>query len=114
MVGIDIVKVSRIKKIIKNVDRMFFEGEIKYFQEQQNKPEIIAGHYAAKEAIMKVFDCCKNLVFKDIEIYHTENGKPMAKLYNLALDEFNQKNYTQINISISHEDEFAVAIAEVK
>lgn len=114
MVGIDIVKVARLKKILKNPDKIFFDEELKYFQQKQNKPEIIAGHYAAKEAIMKVFDCCKDLVFKDIEIYHAENGKPMAKLYNLAFNEFQQKKYTQINISISHECDFAVAIAEVK
>ena len=114
MVGIDIVKVARLKKILKNSDRIFFDDELKYFQEKQNKPEVIAGHYAAKEAVMKLFDCCKQLVFKDIEIYHNQNGKPMVKLYNLALEEFQQKKYSQINISISHEYDFAVAIAEVK
>ena len=115
MIGIDLVSVERIKKIAnkKFLEKTFHESEIKYFENYKNKYEIIAGHFSAKEAVMKLFDCCKTLAFKDILIYHNSNGKPLVKLFNNAEKEFREK-YKEINISISHEKQFATAVEQIK
>ena len=113
MIGIDICQVDRIKKIQKNLEKIFHSEEIQYFKKHKNNPQIIAGHYSAKEAIMKAFSCCKNIVFLDILIYHNENGKPLVKLFNLPKKEFEENSYKLVEISISHEKDYACAVAQI-
>ena len=113
MIGIDICKVERIKNI-KNLSRIFHKQEIEYFEKKNNNLQTIAGFYSAKEAIMKVFDCCKSICFMDILIEHNQNGKPIAKLFNAPQKEFEEKGYKELEISISHDGEYACAVAQVK
>jgi holo-[acyl-carrier protein] synthase len=100
--GIDIISVKRIRKLMETygerfLDRIFTENEIEYSNKFLNSAEIFAGRFAAKEAIIKVKG--RMLPFKEIEILNMDDGKPYAP------------NFKDINISISHEREFAVAIA---
>ena len=114
MIGIDICQVERIEKLpAEKLNKIFFEEEIKYFESHKNKSQIIAGHYAAKEAIMKAFLCCKKINFLDILIYHNTDGKPFAKLFNAPQKEFQENNYKSLEISISHEKDYACAIAQI-
>ena len=45
----------------------------------------------------------------EIETLHNENGKPFIKLNGKALNEFEEKKYTKIHLSISHTDSLATA-----
>ena len=53
-IGVDIVKVERIKKSIGRTEsflkKVFTEKEIDYFKKKNNNYETIAGYFAAKEA----------------------------------------------------------------
>ena len=106
MIGIDIVEVSRIKKIMADhenfLTKVFNEDEIKRIEERKNPYERIAGMYAAKEAVAKAMTTgIGKISFHDIKIKYIEN-LPHAEV-------FNKKFY----LSISHEKNYAVAVAKI-
>lgn len=104
MIGIDIVEVQRIEKAyIKNnnfLNNIFTENEINYSFMRKNKFQTLAGKFAAKEAYKKAIDI--NAKFKEIEILNYEDGKPYISI--------NGKIIETVEISISHEKNYAVAI----
>jgi len=106
-IGTDIVFIPRIEKILKKwgerfLERVFTSGEIKYCIKKQ-KPEVcFAGRFAAKEAIFKALGR-KDLAFKDIEII--SEGPPFIIL--------KKKEESSIKVSISHDENYAVAAAIV-
>ncbi len=100
-VGIDIVKISRIESIIRSngkhfLKRVFTDKEISYAGGFLNRSEHLAGRFAAKEAIIKATG--KKIPMNEIEVLNDENGQPYS-------------NINGIKLSISHEKEYAVAIA---
>ena len=104
-IGVDIVEIGRFKKIKYNskpsfYKKLFRENEINYCLKFKNPYEHFAGKFALKEAVQKSID--ENLVFKKIETFHYDS-KPIVRLEN-------SKNKYEFIVSISHEDEFAIAI----
>ena len=117
-IGIDIVEIERIKKILNNKNRflnkVFTEEEIQYFESKSFKAETIAGNFSAKEAISKAFGTgIKNFNFEDIEVLRNENGKPIVKTYNNLRQICIDYNVLEIQVSISHSENYAVANAMV-
>lgn len=106
-IGIDIVELSRIRKIYlrqqKFVDRILTisEKEIFYNLTDDRKVEYLAGRFAAKEAFSKAMGTGLggNLSFLDIEIERDKNGKPFIS----------KPFYEGVHLSISHSKEYAVA-----
>lgn len=113
--GIDIVKTERIKDILqKNKSgfyrRIFTQEEIEYIEKKDYKSA--AGLYAAKEAMSKLVGSgIGRLSFKDIQIYHEDTGKPMVKIHGKLKDMLNEIDIHVVDLSISHEEEYAIAIA---
>ena len=106
LIGIDIVEVSRIKKIMRDHEnflaKVFNEDEIKRIEERKNPYERIAGMYAAKEAVAKAMTTgIGEISFHDIKIKYIKN-LPHAEV-------FDKKFY----LSISHEKNYAVAVAKL-
>lgn len=110
-VGTDIIEIERIKKIIENkkekfLNSMYTENEIKYCESKNvQKYQSYAARFAAKEAIYKALSSYINFEYswKDFEIVNSENGKPKINLH------FNIEGLENIEISISHCKEYAVA-----
>ncbi len=108
MIGVDIVKISRIERIYKRFGEKFLEkiftiqeiNDIKKITNYKRKVEKIAGRFAAKEAILKIFK--KELTFNNIEILTDSYGAPFCKIAD-----------NHINISISHDGEYTVAVAQI-
>lgn len=115
--GIDIIKVSRIKEIIdKKQDsfykKIFTEREIEYIVSKGNDYKTVAGLFAAKEAVSKVIGTgIGKLSWKDMEILHTVSGKPYIQLSKKGQGLLNDINLNSIEITISHEEEYAIAFA---
>ena len=104
-IGIDIVKIDRFrkKKVLENQSfykKIFTKSEIAYCKKFIDPYPHFAGKFALKEAVQKSID--ENLVFKKIETFHYDS-KPVVRLENT-------KNKYEFKASISHEDEFAIAI----
>ena len=113
-IGTDIVKVSRIKDLLttkeeKFLNKVFTEEEIAYCNSHSN-PEIhFTGKYAAKEAVKKALlsnTVIEQISLKDIKILNKDNKAPYV-----VIDDLMDLNY---NVSISHEEEYAIAFALIQ
>jgi hypothetical protein len=72
----------------------------------------MAGRWAAKEAVSKVLGLgVRGIGWRDIEIERLPTGQPAVKLLGRAARRAEQLGMGRIALSISHESEFAVAIA---
>jgi len=105
-IGIDIVKIDRFRKknFSKNqsfYEKIFTKSEISYCKKFIDPYPHFAGKFALKEAVQKSIN--ENLIFNKIETLHI-NSKPKIKIKNY------EKKYDFIT-SISHENEYAIAIA---
>jgi holo-[acyl-carrier-protein] synthase len=115
--GTDIVNINRIKKIISEkksrfYDKIFTVKEIEYISKGGHKCTTIAGSFAAKEAISKVLGTGIGSVgWKEIEILHCASGKPYVNLINKGKEKLEELGLDSIEISISHEEDYALAFA---
>jgi holo-[acyl-carrier protein] synthase len=112
--GIDIIRVSRIAAAIERFGERFTKriltpAEAGYVR---NRPETLAGRWAAKEAVSKVLGLgVRGIGWRDIEIERMPTGQPAVKLHGRAAARAEQLGMGRIAISITHEDEYAVAVA---
>lgn len=114
-IGTDIIEINRIENVMKRtksfIEKSFSEEEIKYFISKGFRSNVVAGNFAAKEAISKAIGTgFRGFGLKDIEVLRDELGKPIvilsSKIYEiLEVKEFN------IHVSISHSKENAIAYA---
>ena len=120
--GIDIIEVERIKKAIEEMGeiflaRIFTAREIQYCNKSEvMKYQHFAARFAAKEAVFKAISEYikgrEDALWKNIEVYNLENGKPYINIEKLSeniektVDNIHIKD---IDISISHIRDFAVA-----
>ena len=120
-IGIDIVKIDRVKKILESyrdrfLQRILSPGEIGIISEK-NPVSFVAGRFAVKEAIFKAIGKKDGISFSDIEILNDVSGKPyindINKLKN-TISSLKGANIIRIHISISHEKEFAAASAVIE
>ena len=105
-IGIDILNIKRFRsKIEKNpslLKRVLTEKEIEIFNEFYDPIPHYAGRFALKEAIIKAAKERLNIKgFKDIEILKKSNGSPILT----------KPAHCKLHISLSHEDDFVVAVA---
>mgnify|MGYP001828238389 CR=1 FL=1 len=113
-VGIDIITVARSRKPIAKhgrrvAKRVLTDHEDAYVRD---RPENFAGRWAAKEAVSKVLGLgVRGVGWREIEISRLPTGAPMCRLHDRALVRANQLGMERIAVSISHEREYAVAIA---
>lgn len=113
-VGIDIVKVERIAAAITKfgqrfADRVLTPREQRYVRQ---RPETFAGRWAAKEAVSKVLGLgVRGVGWRDIEVERMPTGQPNIILHGRAEQRAEQLGMGRVAVSISHESEFAVAVA---
>ena len=116
-VGTDIVKNSRIKKLIKNkkfINRIFTSSEIKDSKKINQKVLFFSKRFAAKEAFVKSLGTgfAHNINFKDINVSKKRSGKPYLTLSNKLKNILKRKLKLQkvkIFLSLSDEREYSVA-----
>ena len=116
-VGTDIVKNSRIKKLIKNkkfIYRIFTSSEIKDSKKINQKVLFFSKRFAAKEAFVKSLGTgfAHNINFKDINVSKKRSGKPYITLSNKLKNILKRKlklKKIKIFLSLSDEREYSVA-----
>ena len=112
--GIDIIRVQRIADALKRfgdrfASRVLTPAEAAYVR---NRPETMAGRWAAKEAVSKVLGLgVRGIGWRDIEIERLPTGQPAVRLHGRAARRATQLGMGRIAVSISHESDFAVATA---
>ncbi len=107
MLGIDLCSIERVEGILNRhgdrlLNRVFTEEERDYVKKKKNRPETVAGLYAAKEAMAKALGTgIGPVTFQDLEISHKPYPEGRYKGKTFAL-------------TISHEGDYALALAVVK
>jgi holo-[acyl-carrier protein] synthase len=112
--GIDIIRVERIKDSLARFGDRFTNRVLTPTEQAyvRGRPETMAGRWAAKEAVSKVLGLgVRGIGWRDIEIERLPTGQPAVKLHGRAQRRAEQLGMGRVAISISHESEFAVAIA---
>jgi holo-[acyl-carrier protein] synthase len=112
--GIDIIRVARISDALARFGERFCQriltsAESRYVR---GRAATLAGRWAAKEAVSKVLGLgVRGIGWRDIEIERLPTGQPAVALHGRAARRAEQLGMSRVAISISHEAEFAVAIA---
>src|SRR5438445_7134438 len=112
--GIDIISVGRIRRTLARfggrfVRRVLTPSEQRYVRD---RAETLAGRWAAKEAVSKVLGLgVRGIGWRDIEIERLPTGQPAVRLHGRAARRAEQLGMARIALSISHEADYAVAIA---
>ena len=116
--GIDIIEISRVQKSIDNLgdsflNKIFTEKEIEYCEKKgKSRYEHYAARFAVKEAVFKAISKTLedkySISWKDIETTNDEQGRPRVEISNI-----NNNIIEDIDISISHCKEYAIANAVV-
>src|SRR6188474_888491 len=112
--GIDIIKVDRIRATLERFgarfsNRVLTPAERGYVRD---RPETFAGRWAAKEAVSKVLGLgVRGIGWRDIEIQRLPTGQPAVRLHGRAAARAEQLGMARIAVSITHESDYAVAIA---
>jgi len=108
MVGIDIEQIQRFEKMLKKFDkktllRVFSQTELDYCFSKKYPHIHLCGKFCAKEAFFKATNL--KIPLSKIEILNDTNGAPYIYIDN--------KQFSA-DISISHTDEYAVAVVICK
>src|SRR6478672_9539239 len=112
--GIDIIKVDRIRQTLKRFGPRFSRRVLTPAEQRyvRARPETMAGRWAAKEAVSKVLGLgVRGIGWRDIEIERLPTGQPAVHLHGRAAARADQLGMERIAVSITHESEYAVAIA---
>ena len=112
--GIDIIKVERIRAALDKFGdrfarRVLTDHERRYVRD---RPETFAGRWAAKEAVSKVLGLgVRGIGWRDIEVERLPTGQPAVRLHGRAAQRAEQLGMGRIALSITHESDYAVAVA---
>ena len=112
--GIDIIKVGRIEATLAKFGRRFSRRVLTADEDRyvRDRPETFAGRWAAKEAVSKVLGLgVRGIGWTEIEIERLPTGQPNVRLHRRAAQRAEQLGMSRIAVSISHESEYAVAVA---
>ena len=109
-IGTDIEDIGRFTSLTLEHDKSLFDkiytdNELKYCFSKKSAAQHLAARYAGKEAVVKAISSMgfESLSYNQIEIINDINGVPWVKLNTDKL------NKLQINISLSHCEDKAIA-----
>lgn len=117
MVGIDILETERVDLSDAFLNKIAHQDEIDYIKNsscESLRRQRLTALFCVKEAVMKALEMGQNsgVVFKDILLKHKDSGKPYVELYGKALEKYNSSFAgKKIEVSISHTEKYATAIA---
>ena len=114
--GIDIVKIARIERLEQEEgfrERIFSAAELAAAEKRGFRAEFFAGRWAAKEAVAKALGCGfgKDCSPAEIEILPDEKGAPQVHLSGAADATAKAEGILSLSVSISHERDYATAMA---
>lgn len=116
-VGIDLVRIRRIRRAYRRrperfLNRIFTGKEIAFLKSKANPFPSMAARFAAKEAVAKALGCgIGRIGWCDLEILPAAGGKPVVYLQGAARALAQKKGIKGVEISLSHDNFYAVAQA---
>jgi holo-[acyl-carrier protein] synthase len=111
-IGTDIIEIERIQNAVEKnnnfLNKIFTDKEIEMFKLRNMRYEVIAGNFAAKEAMSKALGTgVRGFSLRDIEVLRDDLGKPIVLISENIKSKIGTKH--KINLSISHNNKDAIA-----
>lgn len=117
-IGTEIVECLRIARMIERhgelfINRVYTPLEIRYCQSRKHANQHFAGHWAAKEAVLKLLgtNASRGVNRRDIEVRSEVSGKWVVAFRGGARDLVVSQGIREILVTISHSRSVAVAYA---
>ncbi len=114
-IGVDIVEVARMEKLLRHphfLEKVFTAEERAHIEAHRRSPGVIAGLFAAKEAVAKALGSgIGRLGFHDLYVLHDASGAPSVRFSARGKAMLRERGLSSVQLSISHERLFAVASA---
>lgn len=117
-IGTDLCRVIRIKKSLEQYGERFekkiFTDEERKYCNQRREPEIhFAGRFAVKESIYKALGTgiSMGVRWKEVEVIRSPGGPPRCHLSGRAEELAKSQEADSIYITITHDGDFAMAVA---
>ncbi len=114
MIGIDIIKIVRMKKMI---DKFGEKALLRFLSNEEillvKSHKTAAGFWAVKEACSKALGVgiSRECSFHDITIFKSTKGAPLLKLSEKLMKNFNIKSSS---VSITHDGDYAIAVVAIE
>ena len=114
MIGIDLVKLSRMERSIERFGDKFLQ---RYLSPEEitlvKNHKTAAGFWAAKEACSKALGTGigKECSFHDIKLSKTPKGAPQVTLSKNIIEKY---KITDMSLSITHDGEYAIAVVAIE
>lgn len=117
--GIDIAENDRFQKMVEEGQNAFFmrvftEGERGYcekFRTARAKAEHYAARFAAKEAFLKALGTgLRETNFHEMEVKNDSFGAPYLEVRGKAALLLQRKGIQKLHLSMSHSDQYSVAM----
>src|SRR2546422_6442201 len=111
-VGVDIIEIKRIEKALvrhggRFLGRVYTKLEVAFCRGRTSE---LAARFAAKEAVMKALGTgARGLAWREIEVLPNHRGKPLVYLHGRAAERAERIGLDELDISLSHSREYAVA-----
>lgn len=106
-VGVDLVDLSRFESSLEKnpglIEKLFHSDE------RNVATRTLAGRFAAKEALIKVFGDSKPMRWHDVRVSKDELGKPLIELVDSTADYARSRGIENLHLSISHDGNSVVA-----
>ena len=108
------MEVSRVARLLRRYERaearLFTSGEIEYCG---SRSERLAARFAAKEAVFKALGSGKGegMRWHDVEVVNAANGRPAVRLDGAVAELARRSGVREVEISLSHTHELAIAQA---
>ena len=118
-VGLDAVDIGRFREVLarrpKLSARLFTDAELAYGQRGADPAPRLAARFAAKEAAMKALGVGLGaFAFHDVEVVPEPSGRPSLRVTGRAAELALGKGVAGWQVSITHTDDFAVAVVMVE
>ena len=111
-VGIDIGAIPRVRGVLERHPERFLRRV--YTPEEvavcRGRVPELAARFAAKEAVMKALGTgARGVGWREIEVLPNRRGKPLLYLYGRARERAERIGLRDLDVSLTHEREFAIA-----
>jgi holo-[acyl-carrier protein] synthase len=120
-VGIDLVDIHRVMEMLERreeqaLHKLLTEAEREFVLAQPVPARHVAARIAAKEAVYKALQAlpdARAIAWHDMEVLRSEHGRPSIKLHGVAARLDKQHGPLLVELSLSHSEMTAGAVAVV-
>lgn len=120
-VGIDLMDIARVREMLgrreeQALTKLLTPAEREFVLAQPDPARHIAARIAAKEAVYKALQSipgARGVGWHDLEVLRSVHGRPSIQLHGLAAELDRERGPLLIELSLSHSDVTAGAVAVV-